>query len=381
MKKLIIELPTLTTPDLKEMLYVYLVVSKNAVSGVLVADRKGKKMPIRYFEAHPIKVITDQPIKKILNKPEVSGKLAKYAVELGAYNITYVPRNAIKGQVLADFINEVPVGTKHLEICSLADEESLEEWTLYMDRASSSKGVGVGLILINPTGTEYTYAIRLNFLSTNNEVEYEALLAGLRIAKKMKVRALKVKVDSKLVACQLNGEFVASSEGMKKYLTNAKEYVAPFKRFLIENIPRNQNQKADVLSKLASVAFNHLTKEVLVEFLNTKSVDVQKVNTIVEEKEDNWMTPIIKSCELDAQQCFEMEIVLRDIIDLMALDSISAIWFSTPSLEQIATYSISQSRSEMSIITCDLRDNEDKFSVEETRIAEKDVAYVHHLVP
>ncbi|GKA97854.1 reverse transcriptase domain-containing protein, partial [Tanacetum coccineum] len=52
----------------------------------------------KYFEAHPIKVITDQPIKQILNKPEVFGKLAKYAVELGAYNITYVLRNAIKGQ-------------------------------------------------------------------------------------------------------------------------------------------------------------------------------------------------------------------------------------------------------------------------------------------
>ncbi|GJY31912.1 reverse transcriptase domain-containing protein [Tanacetum coccineum] len=123
-----------------------------------------------------------------------------YAVELGAYNITYVPRN------------EVP----------------------------------------------------MNFPSTNNEAKYEALLAGLRIAEKIKVRALKVMADSKLEE---------------------------------EDIPRNQNQKADVLSKLASVAFNHLTKEVLVEVLNTKSVDVQEVNMIVEEEEDNWMIPIIKCLE------------------------------------------------------------------------------------
>ncbi|GKG17811.1 hypothetical protein Tco_0372109 [Tanacetum coccineum] len=80
----------------------------------------------------------------------------------------------------------------------------------------------------------------------------------------MKVLALKVKVDSKLVACQMNVE--------------------------------NQNQKADVLSKLASVAFNHLIKEVLVEVLNEKSVDAQEVNTIMEE-EDNWMPPIIKCLE------------------------------------------------------------------------------------
>ncbi|GJS79363.1 reverse transcriptase domain-containing protein [Tanacetum coccineum] len=224
MKKLILELPALTTPGLKETLCVYLAASKDAVSGVLVADRNGKQTPIRYvsrilheaernyapleklalcllylsrrlrryFEAHPIKVIIDQPIKKILNKPEVSGKLAKYAIELGDYSITYVPRNAIKGQVLADFINEVPKGTRHLEMCSLADEESLEEWTLYTDGASNSKVVGASLVLIDPTRTEYIYVIRLNLPSTNNEAEYEALLAGLRIAKRMKVRALKV---------------------------------------------------------------------------------------------------------------------------------------------------------------------------------------------
>ncbi|GJS12857.1 reverse transcriptase domain-containing protein [Tanacetum coccineum] len=99
LKRLILELPTLTTPELKEILYAYMAVSRDAVTGALVADQKGKQTPIQ--------VITDQPIKQILNKPEVSGKLAKYAVELGAYNITYVPRNAVKGQVLTDFINEI----------------------------------------------------------------------------------------------------------------------------------------------------------------------------------------------------------------------------------------------------------------------------------
>nr|GFB05738.1 reverse transcriptase domain-containing protein [Tanacetum cinerariifolium] len=118
-----------------------------------------------------------------------------------------------------------------------------------------------GLVLIDPTRTEYTYAIRLNFASTNNEANYEALLVGLRIARKMKVLAVKVKVDSKLVACQMNVEFVASSDGMAKYLMKAKELSAGFEEFSIENVPQNQNQNANVVSKLASVAYNHLTKE------------------------------------------------------------------------------------------------------------------------
>ncbi|GKE40151.1 reverse transcriptase domain-containing protein [Tanacetum coccineum] len=247
MKKLILELPTLTTPGLKETLYAYFAISKDAEAERNYAPLEKLALCLlhlsrrlrRYFEAHHIKVITDQPIKQILNKSEVFGKLAKYTVELGAYNITFIPRNTVKGQILADFLNEILVDTKHMEICSLAGEESLEESALFTDGASSLKGTGAGLVLIDLAGTEYTYAIRLNFASTNNEAEYEALLAGLRIAEKMKVRALKAKVDSKLVACQLNGEFVASSEGMAKYLAKAKDLSVLFKKFALENVPRN----------------------------------------------------------------------------------------------------------------------------------------------
>ncbi|GKB27338.1 reverse transcriptase domain-containing protein [Tanacetum coccineum] len=176
MKKLILELPTLTTPGLKEMLYAYLTISKDAVSGVLIADRGANKRP---FDT-------------------LAGRFTK-------------------------------------------PKETTPPWRNCLNETCPR------LVMIDLAGTEYTYAIRLNFASTNNEAEYEALLAGLRIAEKMKVRALKVKVDSKLVACQLNGEFVASSEGMAKYLAKAKELSVLFKKFSLENVPWNQNQKTDVL--------------------------------------------------------------------------------------------------------------------------------------
>ncbi|GKE06302.1 reverse transcriptase domain-containing protein [Tanacetum coccineum] len=136
-KQCIVGIPLLTTPVKEETLYVYLAAATEAVSAVLLTKRNGKQCSIhyvsrtlneaernyvpmeklalsflhmsrrlrRYFEAHSIKVITDQPLKQILNKAQASGKLAKYSVELGAYNITYEPRNAIKGQVLADSRN------------------------------------------------------------------------------------------------------------------------------------------------------------------------------------------------------------------------------------------------------------------------------------
>ncbi|GJU77249.1 reverse transcriptase domain-containing protein [Tanacetum coccineum] len=304
LKKTVLNLPSLTTPVPKETLYVYLAASQEAVSAVLLAKRKGNQCPVHYvsrtlhdvernytpleklalalrhvsrrsrsyFKAHPIKVITDQPIKQILDKAKASGKLAKYCIELGAYDITYELHSSIKGQVLEDFINEVSVGSDALvprRTPYTVDQQTVckEEWVLHTDGASSIKGSGAGLVLMSPTKTEYTYAMRLNFTGTNNQAEYEALLAGLRIAKKMKVQSLSINVDSKLVASQINGSYEAFHETMVKYLAKAKENIGCFKNFKIRNIPRNQNHKADVLSKLASVAFNHLTKEILVEVL------------------------------------------------------------------------------------------------------------------
>ena len=72
---------------------------------------------------------------------------------------------------------------------------------------------------------------------------------------------------------------------MTKYLAKAKEYIACFDNFKIKNIPRAQNQKADILSKLASVAFDHLAKEVLVEVLERPSIEEETINAIVEEEE------------------------------------------------------------------------------------------------
>ncbi|GJR77169.1 reverse transcriptase domain-containing protein [Tanacetum coccineum] len=191
-----------------------------------------------------------------------------------ALAVESVQKIAIKGQILANFINEVPVGSEAMvpqETQYTIDHEKdcKEEWVLYTDGASSAKGSGIGLILINPTMTEYTYALRLNFESTNNQAEYEALLAGLRIAKKMGVQSLSVNVDSNWT----------------------KEYIGCLKSFKIQNIPRNKNQKADVLSKLASVAFNHLTKEILVETLDVPLMDMEEINVVVEEKGEPLIHP------------------------------------------------------------------------------------------
>ncbi|GJR95723.1 hypothetical protein Tco_0267897 [Tanacetum coccineum] len=158
--KLIAELPTLTAPMEKEELIVYLAAVREVV--------------------HTIIVITDQPIKHVLSRPEVAGRLQKWSIELGEYDIQYRPRTLVKGQILADFIVERPEDDP-LDTPMEAEEELPDLWTLFTDRSSCVDSSGAGLILTNPEGAEFTYDLRFRFDATNNEAEYEALIADLRI--------------------------------------------------------------------------------------------------------------------------------------------------------------------------------------------------------
>ncbi|GJZ52896.1 reverse transcriptase domain-containing protein [Tanacetum coccineum] len=140
LKQHLSELPLLVAPKPKEELIVYLAASHGAISAVLMTERDTVQTPVyfvsralqgpelnyspmeklvlslvftakrlrRYFQAHPIAVITDQPIKQIMSRPDVAGRLQKWSVMLGEHNITYRPRTSVKGQILADFLVEKP---------------------------------------------------------------------------------------------------------------------------------------------------------------------------------------------------------------------------------------------------------------------------------
>ncbi|GKA93283.1 reverse transcriptase domain-containing protein [Tanacetum coccineum] len=245
----------------------------------------------RYFQAYPIAVITNQPIKQILSRPNMAGRLQKWNVMLGEHNITYRPRTSVKGQILADFLVEKP---DKIPPDASVVETPQEPWTLFTDGSSCVDGSGAGLILTSPEGTEFTYALRFQFTASNNEAEYEALIAGLRIAAQMGVRNVHVSVDSKLVANQVLGTYVAKEENMVKYLEKAKSLISGFANFSISQVPRSKNKKADALSKIASTSFAHLSKQVLVEILKEKSIQEEEVATVVEEEGPTWMTPIME---------------------------------------------------------------------------------------
>ncbi|XP_071687368.1 uncharacterized protein [Rutidosis leptorrhynchoides] len=171
---------------------------------------------------------------------------------------------------------------------------SPELWELYTDGAASSEGAGAGLILTGPHQEEHTYALWFNFKVTNNEAEYEALLAGMRIARELGVKKLQAYVDSQLVANHINGTFNANDKSMQSYLALVHSLADTFIDFRISQITRSQNKHVDVLSKLAALTFNHLEKKILVEQVFKKSTEPEVTVAYVEEEEATWMTDIIE---------------------------------------------------------------------------------------
>ncbi|XP_077232053.1 uncharacterized protein LOC143865834 [Tasmannia lanceolata] len=168
-----------------------------------------------YFQAHMIKVLTDQPLRQVLHRPDTSWRLVKWAVELSEFDIRYLPRPAIKAQVLADFVADCTIYQQSIEsetvqtpivekvtttrertevetepwgtedIPMLAEQNPSPNellWEVYVDGSSNKAGCGAGLILTGPDNFIPDYALRFGFHASNNEAEYEALIAGMNLA-------------------------------------------------------------------------------------------------------------------------------------------------------------------------------------------------------
>ena len=146
-----------------------------------------------YFQAHTIEIPMEHPMKQILHKPETSGRLVKWAIELSEFDIRYKPRTAIKGQVLADFIMEF-TSAEPIETSQLPSDLTI--WRLYVDGAANAQGSSAGLILTSQDGIDVEYALRLGFQASNNETEYKAVIVGFNLAHSMEADQLKICTDS-----------------------------------------------------------------------------------------------------------------------------------------------------------------------------------------
>ncbi|XP_068498197.1 uncharacterized protein [Phaseolus vulgaris] len=189
--------------------------------------------------------MTNLLIRKVLQKPDVAGRMVRWAVELSEFDVLYEPRGPIKGQVYVDFVVELSSGAAH-------QEEAGFKWVLSADEFSNQQGSGADVILEGPNGLLIEQALRFACKASNNQAEYEALIAGMLLAKEMGAKSLLTKSDSLLVTGQVMGEYQAKDPKMAPYLEYVKILKETFAVFELVHVPREQNAQADLLAKLAS---------------------------------------------------------------------------------------------------------------------------------
>ena len=163
-----------------------------------------------------------------------------------------------------------------------------KKWIIHVDGSSTQHVGGIGVVLQSPEGDRLTYKVRLQYQTTNNEVEYEALFKGLELAKSIRAKSILILGDSQLVIGQINGMCEAKEERMKKYLEKALQLVTKFKETNFVQILREENVEVDALTKEASA------NEPIDEFDEVQyipSIDLPEVLQV--RNEVNWMTPIV----------------------------------------------------------------------------------------
>ncbi|RDX98559.1 rnhA, partial [Mucuna pruriens] len=137
-------------------------------------------------------------------------------------------------------------------------------------------GSGAGVILEGLDGILVEQSLHFDFKASNNQAEYEALLVGMKLALEIEAKKLTVKSDFKLIIGQVNGEYQAKDPKLAKYRERARAMAASFESFKLLHVPRDQNERANLLAKLASTR-RGLQRLVIHENISTPTIDKQEV--------------------------------------------------------------------------------------------------------
>ena len=208
------------------------------------------------------------------------------------------------GQVLADLVAEF--AEPPVEI--VAKQRNMNEksvgvisapgppcWKVYIDGAANQIGSGVGLVQVSPEKTIIEKPLRLGFLATNNEAEYEALLQGMTMVQKMGGKTIKMFSNLRLVVGQVKGELEARDASMQECLSQVKRLQSDFDLFSLSHVSRSGNTHADSLATLATSSAGELPRIILVEHLD-RANEVAKGMVCIHQVRvgPSWMDPIVK---------------------------------------------------------------------------------------
>ena len=270
---------------------------------ILAVVHATRKLPY-YFQAHTVVVLTQLPLKSVLRTVGYTRRIAIWNTILGAFDIKYMPRTSIKGQVLADLMAEF--AEPPMEI--VAKEQNMDgksvgvisapgppRWKVYIDGATNQRGSRVALVLISPKQTVIEKSLRLGFPATNNEAEYEALLQGITMVQKIGGKVVEMISDSRLVVGQAKGELEARDARMQEYLSWVKCLQLGFDLFSLSHVSRSGNTHADSLATLATSSAGDLPQIILVEHLDRTNEGAKGMVPIHEVRAcPSWMDPMVR---------------------------------------------------------------------------------------
>ena len=177
-------------------------------------------------------------------------------------------------------------------------------WKLSVDGAKNAQGSGAGLILTSPEGIDIEYVLRFGFQASNNEAEYEAVIAGLNLSHSLEIDHLEVCSDSQLVVRQIEDTYEAKSGRMILYLKKVQDLLKKFVLVQVRHIPRAENFQADALEKLETASQEDLSRSTPVEYLTEPSVDLFGMEVAPIGSESSWMaTSLSASQEKTLNMC------------------------------------------------------------------------------
>ncbi|XP_013601115.1 PREDICTED: uncharacterized protein LOC106308502 [Brassica oleracea var. oleracea] len=252
----------LSKPEVGDTLSLYIAVTSSAVRSVLIREDRGEQKPIfyiskrmtepemryptlekmalaiitsarklsPYFQSHTIEMLSNQPLRTVMQNTNQSGRLTKWAVELSEYDIVYKNRTAAKSQVLADFLIEL---TPELE---------------------------------------QDLSFSFGFAASNNEAEYESLIAGLHLAKAVKAKRISAYCNSQPVVSQFHRDYVVRNDRMDAYLKLVKDLIQDFEFFELAKVPRGEDICADTFAALRSKLHDQVKRTIPIHRIEKPSI-------------------------------------------------------------------------------------------------------------
>jgi len=245
--------PVLIPPQQGKPFKLYLSTNGMVIGSALIQEFEGKERVIYYlsrrlidaktrYSAECTVICKDDVVRYMLSMPIMSGRIGKWILALSKFDLRYESAKTVKGQIMADFVNQ------H---CGVVRTLEIAPWTLFFDGSTCDRGAGIGIVLFFPRGKKYEFSLPIVATSTNNQAEYHALIKGLELLKEVRADAVEIFGDSMLVINQLDGIYECRSEVLITYYEKSIQLLREFKDFRLDHVPRLHNEEANRLAQHA----------------------------------------------------------------------------------------------------------------------------------